>query len=96
MDWFEENYPDYYKQVVFKLTPEMKADPSRHYYKATRDFRYDLLIPAPILAWLSHGKKWKDKEKGTVNGPSHLRKYHDAVVKSAAYSGGLHLSETHP
>lgn len=28
MDWFEENYPDYYKQVVFKLTPEMKADPS--------------------------------------------------------------------
>jgi len=24
MDWFEENYPDYYKQVVFKLTPEMK------------------------------------------------------------------------
>jgi hypothetical protein len=28
MDWFEENYPDYYKPVVFKLTPEMKADPS--------------------------------------------------------------------
>lgn len=24
MDWFEENCPDYYKQVVFKLTPEMK------------------------------------------------------------------------
>jgi hypothetical protein len=24
MDWFEENCPDYYQQVVFKLTPEMK------------------------------------------------------------------------
>jgi len=54
------------------------------------------LIPAPMMAWLSHGKKWKDKEKGTVSGPSHLRKYHDAVVKGAAYSGGLHLSKTHP
>jgi len=54
------------------------------------------LIPAPMMAWLSHGKKWKDKEKGTVYGPSHLRKYLDAVVKSAEYSGGLHLSKTHP
>ncbi|KAL7445325.1 hypothetical protein ACHAXM_009710 [Skeletonema potamos] len=48
-----------------------------------------------MMAWLSHGKKWRDKEKGTVYGPSHLRKYHDAAVKGAAYSGGLHLSQVY-
>jgi hypothetical protein len=89
MDWLKENYEEYYNKVVFELTPEMKADPSRHYYKATRDFRYDLLISEPTMAWLSHGKKWKNKEKGTVYGASHLRKYHDAVVKGAEYSGGI-------
>jgi hypothetical protein len=35
-----------------------------------------------MMAWLSHGNKWKDKEKGTVYGPSHLRKYLDAGVQS--------------
>jgi len=25
MSWWEEHYPDYYKKVVFHLSPEMKA-----------------------------------------------------------------------
>jgi hypothetical protein len=74
MDWFQKEYPDYYQAVVFELTPEMKADPNRHYFKATRDFRYNHLISEPMKAWLSHGKKWKNKEKGLVYGPSHLSK----------------------
>lgn len=93
MNWFKEQYPEYYDKVVFPLTPEMKADPTRHYYKATRDFRYHLLVAPPMMAWLSHGKKWKNKEKGTVYGHSHLGKYHQAVKLGADYSGGSKLTQ---
>lgn len=93
MDYMEEHFPDYYAQVVFKLSDEMKADKSRHYFKATRDFRYSLLVGDPMKAFLSHGKKWKDKEKKIQYGQSHVRKYHDAVVRCAEFSGGDHLSQ---
>ena len=90
IDYMEEHFPDYYAQVVFKLSDEMKADKSRHYFKATRDFRYSLLVGDPMKAFLSHGKKWKDKEKKIQYGQSHVRKYHDAVVRCAEFSGGDH------
>lgn len=93
MDYMEKYFPDYYAQVVFHLTEEMKADKSRHYFKATRDFRYSLLVGEPMKAFLSHGKKWKDEEKKIQYGQSHVRKYHDAVLRCAEYSGGDHLSQ---
>ena len=93
MDYIKEHFPDYYEKVVFKLSDEMKADKSRHYFKATRDFHYHLLVGDPMKAFLSHGKKWKDKEKRIQYGQSHVRKYHDAVVRCAEFSGGYHLSQ---
>ena len=93
MDWFQKEYPDYYQAVVFELTPEMKADPNRHYFKATRDFRYNHLISEPMKAWLSHGKKWKNKEKGLVYGPSHLSKYCDAILRGGDYCGGPNVTQ---
>ena len=92
MSWWEENYPDYYKKVVFDLSPEMKADGARHYYKAKRDMRYDLLDPQYTQAFLSSGLKWKDEAKGTTYGLSHITKFHSAIVRGAEYSGGLQLT----
>ena len=57
MDYFEEHMPEYYREVVYNLTPEQKADPSRFYYAAKRDFYYNHLISAPMMAFCSHGKK---------------------------------------
>ena len=54
MDLLKEHYREYYNKSVFELKPEMKADATRHYYKATRNFRY-LLIAETMMAWLSHG-----------------------------------------
>ena len=76
---------------MFELTPGMKADPNRHYFKAT--FHYNLLISEPIKAWLSHGKNWKNNDKGLVYGPSHLSKYCDAILRGADYSGGLSVTQ---
>ena len=87
--------PDYYREVVYNLTPEMKADPSRFYYKAKRDFHYDRLISEPMTAFCSHWKKWKDEAKTKQYGFSHIRKYHDAdaILKCSEYSGGSHVSQ---
>ena len=61
MNYFKEAIPEYYeKQVVFKLTPEKKADQARHYCKATRGFGYNLFWPQAydgIYQW------WKEVER---------------------------------
>ncbi len=93
MNYFEEHMPEYYRDVVYNLTPEQKTDPSRFYYAATRDFKYDRLISTPMTAFCSHGKKWKDEAKTKQYGFSHIRKYHDAILKCSEYSGGSHVSQ---
>ncbi len=93
MNWWKIHYPDYYNEVVFNLTEEMKKDKTRHYYKATRDLRYDLLIAKMTMVFLSHGKKYKNKEKGITYGRSHIGKYHSAIIRGADYSGGSPLTQ---
>ena len=93
IDYFEKHMPDYYREVVYNLPPEMKADPSRFYHKAKRDFHYDRLISEPMTAFCSHWKKWKDEAKTKQYGFSHIRKYHDAILKCSEYSGGSHVSQ---
>ena len=85
MDYFIKHSLDYYREVVFDLTPEMKADISRFYYKATQDFHYHRLISEPMTAFCSHGKKWKDEAKTKQYGFSHIIKYHDAILKCSEY-----------
>ncbi len=93
MNYFQEHMPEYYRDVVYNLTPEQKTDPSRFYYAATRDFKYDRLISTPMTAFCSHGKKWKDEAKTKQYGFSHIRKYHDAILKCSEYSGGSHVTQ---
>mmetsp|Transcript_29911 Transcript_29911/g.46902 ORF Transcript_29911/g.46902 Transcript_29911/m.46902 type:complete len:91 (+) Transcript_29911:528-800(+) len=64
MNYFKETIPEYYeKQVVFKLTPEKKADQARHTAKQHGALVTISFGPKPMMVFISGGKKWKDEVK---------------------------------
>lgn len=91
--WWKDNYPSLHEELVFELTDEEKNDPLRQYHKATHDMHYDKLESRWVEVFLSAAKKWKDEEKKIVYGFSHLRKYHDAILKCSNFSKGGKLTE---
>lgn len=57
----ESRVPRYYDREMFDLTPKIKANRVRHYFKATRDMWYDLLGPEYTQEFLNSRLMWKDE-----------------------------------
>ena len=82
--WLEENYPAYTLQVVIPITPAMRSDPTRFFYKNEQALQYHMLQYPVIEAFLGDVKM---KEDGTHYSFSQQRKYYDSLLYGAEQMG---------
>ena len=93
MDYFEEHMPEYYREVVSNLLQNRKPI---HLAFTTQQNGTFITITWLVRLWWHFAameRNWKDEAKTKQYGFSHIRKYHDAILKCSEYSGGSHVSE---
>lgn len=87
INWIKDaGYNDYFNFGVVALSPEQMADKSR-YHNQTHDFRYDVINPDIIIAFLSQKKlnpnKMNSDGRHLHYSFTHLRKFKDAILTGA-------------
>jgi hypothetical protein len=81
IEFWEENYSNYYAVGVVKVLPEDLIDPSKYYFDRFKtDLKYDGLNVKMVLAFLVYTK---DKGDGKIKGHTDIRKYKDAILWGA-------------
>ena len=84
IEWVNENYPAYAKNVIIKLTREQIKDTDL-YYRSTHDFKYDELDADLIKAFLSANRVKSVDSEGieTFYSFDNIRKFKDAILFGA-------------
>ena len=78
--WLEEHYTGHATTVVVPISPEMRDNTTRFFYKNEKDLEYHKLHYPVIEAFLGEAKLYED---GTHYSYSQIRKYYDAILFGA-------------
>eukprot|EP00984_Skeletonema_dohrnii_P035311 scaffold34937_cov255-Skeletonema_dohrnii-CCMP3373.AAC.1 len=92
VNFWKEDYVEYFEQGTYLLTDEQKADPTKYYFKNDRDLHYQGLNVKMVIA---HCSNKKIKANGKLISPSDLSKYGDAIKWGATTAGEVLPTEFH-
>ncbi len=81
MNFWREQYPDYYAVGVRELSAQEIADPDKFFYKNQHDIIYSGLNVRMVFTFMAFKKQ---KTNGKVASHVQIRKYKDAILWGAA------------
>ena len=77
IEWWRDEYPDYFEAGTRVLSAEEKANPTKYYHTCDRDVVYEGLRVDMVLSYLAATKY---KADGKLYSYEHIRKFHDAIL----------------